>query len=143
MVFFGVEWEGGRRMVIFWAILSGPVDSMARFATAEDVTAVLVVVLPRAAWPGLQAAASLLGACPSQEAVSAGVTSLGRGPLSRNASKVRICRLSSSSVECCWVSTLSMTSLLIGPAEGMAAFGAGADQASAAAAGVAVASKTM
>ena len=50
--------------------LSGPVDSMARFATAEDVTAVLVVVLPRAAWPGLQAAASLLGACPSQEAVS-------------------------------------------------------------------------
>ena len=40
--------------------------------------------------PGLQAAASLLGACPSQEAVSAGVTSLGRGPLSRNASKVRI-----------------------------------------------------
>ena len=31
----------------------------------------------------------------------------------------------------------------LGPAEGMAAFGAGADQASAAAAGVAVASKTM
>ena len=66
--------------------LSGPVDSMAIFACAEDVTAVLVVVridsdplvalvLPRAAWPGLQAAASLLGACPSQEAVSAGVTS--------------------------------------------------------------------
>ena len=41
--------------------LSGPVDSMAIiFACAEDVTAVLVVVRI------LQAAASLLGACPSQ-----------------------------------------------------------------------------
>ena len=60
----------------------------------EDVTAVLVVVridsdplvalvLPRAAWPGLQAAASLLGACPQarapgdEEADTAGVRIVG------------------------------------------------------------------